>query len=761
MREFPARALWLISLTGVAWTLAIAGASRSMAAGARPAAAAGAADPYEQYVKTSKDFRRVRQDKAWCYAAFPSWTYMPWTYRWTIGYTAASGKWSVAHGYNGAFIDHGDTSDGSSPRGKLDWIDEFHLRFYVDHTASKHYLHIWDGNAMQPHAAAVHGGGSAHPAGRCGHVSHVARADPRHIDAVKSSPNRAAYALDDEISWGHFVHPCMWCVTDDKTAYPKWLKEIYGPNAPQRNRWITYEDIRPKLAGWSVAEFDASPLMDQWTFNDSYWNNFLGDLVEYANRIDPHTPCGFVGGQCPNAFGGYDYAKVMRKVQFIEAYNIGSSQAIIRSFNPHNAIPTVTSHFHKTAADDIWQTWYYLAHGNRGFIGWVDGWFDGKTPKPWHDQVAPTYLEAAHKIGPLLAGAEWIHDGVAIYYSHPSIQLGWILDAAAHGRTWIHRNGDDRLGASHMVRHAWENMLRDSGLQYNFLSYADVIQDGVPRDVKVLILPACLCLSDVEARRIEQFCRDGGTVIADYMPGLWDQHGKGRAAGGALDAMFGVHHDPKLRAGDLFGGGGRLWCEVDQDANFGWKTYREFLTNGNTCLRDSSGFDKAVRKLPVATVTRYGKGTAVLMNLSPQWYNAYRAAGAKEALKRDTFIRHVIAGGARPWVRLAGAGETEHGYEITYWRKAGRTILCLCFNPEIIGSQTGGGNAAGLKTKTIPVTLALAGNVNDVRNQRTGRPLGNGRKFQLEWPMNEALIVSFAGTPPRPQAGGNPQPIGQ
>ena len=23
--------------------------------------------------------------------------------------------------------------------------------------------------------------------------------------------------------------------------------------------------------------------MDQWTFNDSYWNNFLGDLVEYAN----------------------------------------------------------------------------------------------------------------------------------------------------------------------------------------------------------------------------------------------------------------------------------------------------------------------------------------------------------------------------------------------------------------------------------------------------------------------------------------------
>ena len=200
-----------------------------------------------------------------------------------------------------------------------------------------------------------------------------------------------------------------------------------GADAPKRDRWITYEDIRPKLASWSVATFDASPLMDQWTFNDSWWNNFIGDLVDYANTIDPQTPCGFVGGQAPSAFGGYDYAKIMRKVQFIESYNLGSSQAIIRSFNPHNAIPAVTTHFHKSVDDDIWQTWYYLVHGNRGFIGWVENWFDGKTPKAWHDQVAPQYLEAEKKIGPLLVGAEWVHDGVAIYYSHPSIQLGWIL----------------------------------------------------------------------------------------------------------------------------------------------------------------------------------------------------------------------------------------------------------------------------------------------------------------------------------------------
>jgi hypothetical protein len=577
------------------------------AAGAKETAAKNT-DAYETYINTSKDFVPVKQDKAWCYKAFPSWTFMPWTFQWTIGYDDASGKWSTDHGYNGAFVDHGDIGAGSSPTGRLDWINQHQLRFYVDHLASKHYLHLWDGGEMQKHAAAVHGPGVRIPPVNDAMRKTLENLIRQHIQAVKTSPYRAAYALDDEISWGHFVHPTMWQVTDDKTAYPKWLKEIYGADAPTRDRWITYNDLQPKLRSWTVGDSDASPLMDQWTFNDSYWNNFIGDLVEFSNSVDPATPCGFVGGQSPNAFGGYDYAKLMRKVQFLESYNAGGSQAVIRSFNPHGAIPCVTTIFHQNVDDTVWQTWYYLAHGNRGFIGWVDKWFDGKTPKPWHDQVAPTFREADDKIGPLMAESEWIHDGVAIYYNHASIQLGWIFDAEAHGKTWINRNGDDRLGASHLVRHAWENMLRDSGLQYSFVSYADVVKSGVPTEYRVLILPACLCLSDAEARRIQDFCRAGGTVIADYMPGLWDQHGKGRSGGGALDEMFGVAHKPSLRAADVFGG--QLWCEVNQDNNFSWKTYESFLTNGNTCVKDPTGFNKAVRDMPTVSTNRYGKGTA-------------------------------------------------------------------------------------------------------------------------------------------------------
>ena len=175
----------------------------------------------------------------------------------------------------------------------------------------------------------------------------------------------------------------------------------------------------------------------------------------------------------------------MRKIQFIEAYNAGNSQAVIRSLNPHNALPNVTTFFYQQrAATRIWQTWYYLAHGNRGMIGWVERWFDGKTPKPWIAEVAPTWKEANDKIGPLMGGAEWIHDGVALYYSHASIQLGWIMDAEPHGKTWVNRNGDHTLGSSHLVRKAWENMLTDAGIQYNLIDYASVIAEGRARGVQ-------------------------------------------------------------------------------------------------------------------------------------------------------------------------------------------------------------------------------------------------------------------------------------
>jgi hypothetical protein len=96
------------------------------------------------------------------------------------------------------------------------------------------------------------------------------------------------------------------------------------------------------------------------------------------------------------------------------------------------------------------------------------------------------------------------------------------------------------------------------------------------------------------------------------------------------------------------------------------------------------------------------------------------------------------------------AGEAEHGYEITYWKQDDRTIVCLVLNPEIVATQTGGGNSTGLKSRTVKVALVTSGDLRNVLNERTGQPMADGREFNFDWPMNEAVIVPFAGAPPSP-----------
>lgn len=696
-------------------------------------------DPYENYVKTSKDFKAVKQDKEMLLKAWPTFIYMPWYYQWKIGYGEEGGKFCKDNGYNGAFIDWGNGKN-------LDFINKNKLRFYMDHSAGKGDLYIKNSNKTPwQEASAVK---MRSPMINDALLTKLKGVLSETIGVAKTSEFRAAYSLDDEISWGSFVKPCMWQIADD-SFYRAWLKEVYGATPPANPGWIGYEAIRAKLPGWTIGTFDCHQFMNQLSFNDSHWGNFLGELVEYSNTLDPNTPVGFVGAQSPNAFGGYDYAKLMKKVQFIEAYGLDDTQTVVRSFNPGNAIPVVSTHFHKATADTVWQTWYSISHGNKGFIGWVEGWFDDtNAPKEWHKELAPHYKEVGQTIGPLMHGTTWIHDKVAIYYSQPSIQMSWILDAEAFGKTWPKRNGDDQRATWGLVHRAWRKMLKDEGIQINYINYAEVIKNGVPPEFKVLILPSTYCLSDVEAREIKKFCENGGTVIGDFLTGVFDQHGVGRPNGGVLDGMFGIKQDPNVKQADVFTKG--IWVEVDQDSNYGNAgKFEAFLTNANTSKKHESGFNIAVPAMPVNTVTKMGKGTAVFFNLSPQWYNAYRqkADGFEDCKKRSIFMDPIHKAGVNRWVEIENADASTANYEITYWEKGGRTILFLCTNADSTKTELGGGNSVGLKTGKVEVTLVFKKPIKGVKNERTGETLKEGTKFKVSWVQNEAVVLSYEGKP--------------
>ncbi|MFW6161564.1 MAG: beta-galactosidase trimerization domain-containing protein [Planctomycetota bacterium] len=696
--------------------------------------AAAAEDPYLTYVKTAPEFQRVRQDPKMMIGRWDTWVYMPWRFRWHIGTGERGGRFCREYGFNGGFTDHGS--------GPLEWLERWNLRFYNDHTAGKGYLYLHRANwkRIQTNPRTIRFGARGPRPLNAALLATMKELVTQRVNHIKQSPVRVAYALDDEISWGSFVKPIPWRIHGDDADYQSWLHRYYGGKGPKA-QFVTPEFTRKQL-GRPLKDIDFSPFLDRMTYNDSYWANLLGELVETANAADPDTPCGFVGGQAPNLFGGYDYAKLCRKIQFIEAYNIGSSQAVIRSLNPQNAMPQVTTHFHKGSrgtANDIWQTWYYLAHGNRGMIGWVEGWFerDG-TPLPWLAEFSPTLKEVT-RLGAKVVGARWVHDGVALYYSHPSIQVSWCLDIEPHGRTWVNRNGDHRLGTSHLVRKAWERLLTDSGIQYSFIDYVTVIQDGVPDEYKVLILPACYALSDIEAERIREFADRGGTVIADFACGLFDQHGKGRARG-ALDDLFGVTHDGTETKKDFFGG--KLWVETNQDRGYSYKRYADLFKTVTCKLHD--GYAIAERKLDTQTVRKVGEGAAAYLNLSPQRYLQYREEGAATPARRKPFIQPVLDAGVKPWITVTSPdGTRPRNCEVTYWRKGDRVYCFILQNAAVTGSAVGGGGVEGLLKQKTRITVTFAAPVRALRDERAAKPHGDGKAFTFAFNPVEAVFLSF------------------
>ncbi len=716
--------------------LALIASMPAVAVGQGPS---GGDDPYRRYITTAPEFQPVRQDAAFLIGRWNTWIYMPWRYQWTIGTGEAGGRFCREFGFNGGFTDRGE--------GPLDWLAKWGLRFYNDHTAGKGDLHLhgsekkanFQADQRDPRAIR-HGSDGPRPIDA--NLRHQLRDRvAASIMPLRGSRQRVAYALDDEISWGAFVTPLPWRLNDDDAAYQRWLETYYGGRAPKAD-FVTPDFVLEQLQeDRPIGQLDFAPLLDRLTYQDSVWANLIRELVQHANRTDPETPCGFVGGQAPNIWGGYDYAKLAKATQFIEAYDLGSAQEILRSFNPGNAWAQVTTHFHNDklgVENDIWQSWYYFAHGNRGMIGWVEGWFDGARPRPWLERYKATLKELGAVQGPKLAGAKWIHDGVAIYYSHPSIQVSWCLDIEPHGKTWVNRGDDHRLGTSHNVRKAWEYLLADSGIQYNFLAYDDLIRRGVPSEYKVLILPACYALSDAEARRIREFCQAGGTVVADFACGLFDQHGKGRRRG-ALDDLFGVTHDGNLRKRDVFGGS--LWVETNQDAAYSYGKFRQLFETVPCRLQD--GFAIAEHRLGMKKVRQVGRGRAVYLNLSPQRYLQYREEGMATDAHRATFLGQINPSGRPPRVVVTHRGRRPPQCEATYWSRGGRTYVFILKNLPVNATTTGGGGVSGLNADGITVDVELPA-LRKVVDERTGKALGEGKAFAFRFIGVEPVFFSYA-----------------
>src|SRR5215471_10013156 len=333
----------------------------------------------------------------------------------------------------------------------------------------------------------------------------------------------------------------------------RWLKGRYGSLAALNRQWGS------RFTNWSsVVPMTTAEAMRRSDGNYSAWVDFKEWMdVEFARAIergthaihaaDPGAYSAIEGGQIPG-WGGYDYSRLANAVDLMELYDGGGSVEILRSLNP-NLILLRTSF--DAGGLEIHAIWRSLLRGGRGVIFWdPEGRIAGDVGSAGDRgyRVAAALREIKGGLGAVLIHSRRQVAPIAVLYSPQSMRLQWMLDWQPRGTAWSDRDPSKVYEDGNPVRSsmtAFLDFLGRVGLEPRVLT-PELIEKGVLHsDIRVLILPRVLALSEREAVEIRRFVDGGGTVIADGIPGRFDRHGR-RLAEPLLAGLF---RAPAVRAG--------------------------------------------------------------------------------------------------------------------------------------------------------------------------------------------------------------------
>ena len=671
-----------------------------------------------------------------------------------------------AAGLRGFHIDRGV---GEEEKVRLSLERKF--PYYVDHAAGKGILYLQkDVQASITRKPSLQ-------------VRPHSLADPKTIDTLQGwlRENVAttkkglvyAYAFDDEISLGAFNNPIEVDIHPLSVAwYRKWLAQRYGNIKSLNSSWVTavgsfdevepvgFEDMRKAATRPPFAAWNLSPWMEWRHFMDYQLAQVLADLTRYTNKLDPTIPAGFVGGQQPSAYGGYDYALLCRAVQWMESSDLGGTNEILRSFwNRPRRVQAQTFDARWPHKMNVWVLWHRLVHGNQATIAWPEGWMrDGSLGKrelsPVIEQLAPTFREIQGRAGEFIINPDSYleTDPIGLYYSHPSIRAGWAMDSITHGATWPKRltSMDDANLSSAHLRLSWCKLLEDLGYQYDFISYLDVHEGRIDlvKRFKVIILPQTLCLSERETRALRQFVQSGGMLIADTLCGLLSETGRGRRAG-ALDDLFGIVRDESR--GYL---NGQTVVEVDAE-NFqkpfperlkayeGALLYRSMVVFERGTKAASGSASEAAGSAVALIRRKTEKGETLYLNLTPLAYAylSYRASNVGQAW-REVIGKTLRDAGLRPRVEIYSRDQQEPWMESLLWRNGNR--YCLAVVKNVLGSADAPDFMKMIEQEPKEIMIRLNLPVREVRNIRTEKSLGDVSSFKDRFNPWEANLYQFA-----------------
>ena len=553
-----------------------------------------------------------------------------------------------------------------------------------------------------------------------------------------------AYSLGDEtVTKGGCRHPA--CLD----AYRDYLHGVYdGDVAALNAAWsTTYGDFSEVALSYeedtdearAFAEGNYSRWYDRQAFFSANFVNLCQRFDAAFKSIDPQALTGFEGaGRMPD---GDDMDLLVRSLGFWAPY-AGPGDEVVRSIAGPDFPRANWMGYVKDADALLARYWRMVTRGMTGV--W---WWRWDNVGRWHGFLAPhlgpfpavrELMEDTRVVrdglGTLLMHSTMEDDGIGILYSHPSVHASIITPAASYGRS-----DHPRFGAYTDNHVAWHDAIRELGMQFLYVTNRMLrLGEFDTEAFKVLILSQTEAIGETEAEVLRQYVREGGTLIADVRPGLYDHH-LSRKHGGVLDELFGIQRTANREAVTT---DAEVTCRLG-DTDFDLTLPGLRLDAG---LRATTAEALArVGDIPFLLVHRYGHGQTILLNFNMASFPALGAEVTAESVA--DFIRSLFAeAGVHPQYEVRDEDdERARGMELVRWRNGDNSLVALhplgaieTKNPLLKRSPK------QLRERTVSVTLPRARHVYPLHDPDPAP--GSGPVSSFKAPLRPGRARFFALT---------------
>lgn len=527
------------------------------------------------------------------------------------------------------------------------------------------------------------------------------------------------YCMGDEMSLTHYTqfHDFDWS-PESLNDFRAWLQRRYPDLAALNRAWGTshtdWAAVVPLTREQARTAANPAPWAEFRTYMNDQLASFYGFVQDTIRTVDPQAHCGLSGTQSPEAANGMDWWKVGRGFSYYHSYNTSWSNEMRRSFQAYGGAEQSPyfAGYSVSGPGCEYNLWWCLFHETRGISAWKTGlfWYGDFTETP-SGRDTRTHLETFRRgAWRLLRGAKRQSDGVAIYYSMPTIIAGALT-------------GDEQRINS--ARDAWVKLINDAGLQYDFVAAPQVAEgllDG--GGYKVVVLPHTLALSKAEADALRRFVARGGTLLATRPPGERDELCRLQSPG-LLDDLFGFKRsgtkqavEPKLSLKQAYAGL-PAGTEVRLPA-----AVSDLATDAATALATAGA-------QAVPALLRGAAGRAVLLNVDLSDFESERQFHSPTESQFKTIVAALLAdAGVRPKVRITTDSGKPPLIEVVRYELDGVEYLGLLNNDR--------------RALVATVDLGARKRVYDVRG---GAALGEMDKLTVPFDSAGARLYALAAAP--------------